>query len=57
MDVIKQLAMPRSTPLMSNAKITRARNMARQGRTISEIAEALNVSVSTLQSAIDPKKS
>jgi len=57
MDEIKQLAMPRSTPLMSNAKITRARNMARQGRTISEIAEALNVSVSTLQSAIDPKKS
>lgn len=57
MDEIKQLAMPRSTPLMSNAKITRARNMARQGRTISEIAEALNVSVSTLQSAIDSTKS
>lgn len=52
MDKIKQLAMPRTTPLMSNAKVTRARNMFKQGRTISEIAEALDVSVSTLQKAM-----
>ena len=52
MDRIKQLAMPRSTPLMSNAKVNRARNMFSQGRTISEIAEALDVSVSTLQKAM-----
>lgn len=52
MDKIKQLAMPRATPLMSNAKVTRARNMFKQGRTISEIAEALDVSVSTLQKAM-----
>lgn len=53
MDQIKQLAMPRSTPLMSNAKVNRARNMFSQGRTISEIAEALDVSVSTLQKAME----
>ena len=52
MDKIKQLAMPRTSPLMSNAKVTRARNMFKQGRTISEIAEALDVSVSTLQKAM-----
>lgn len=52
MDQIKQLAMPRSTPLMSNAKIARAKSMQKQGRTQSEIAEALDVSVSTLEKAL-----
>ena len=52
MDHIKQLSMPRSQPLMSNAKISRARTMLNQGRTTSEIAEALDVSISTLQKAL-----
>lgn len=52
MDHIKQLSMPRSSPVMSPAKITRARNMLKQGRTTSEVAEALDVSVSTLQKAL-----
>lgn len=52
MDHIKQLSMPRSSPLMSDAKIARARNMFNQGRTREEVAEALNVSVSTLQKAM-----
>lgn len=52
MDYLKQLSMPRSQPVMSNAKISRARSMLKQGRTTSEIAEALNVSVSTLQKAL-----
>ena len=52
MDHIKQLSMPRSQPLMSNAKISRARVMMNQGRTTAEIAEALDVSISTLQKAL-----
>lgn len=52
MDHIKQLSMPRSSPVMSPAKITRARNMLRQGRTTAEVAEALDVSVSSLQKAL-----
>ena len=52
MDHIKQLSMPRTSPIMSPAKITRARNMLKQGRTTSEVAEALEVSVSSLQKAL-----
>ena len=52
MDHIKQLAMPRSSPIMSPAKVTRAKNMLKQGRTTSEVAEALGVSVSSLQKAL-----
>lgn len=53
MDQIKQLSMPRSTPIMSQAKITRAKSMFRQGRTTAEVAEALDVSVSSLQRALE----
>lgn len=52
MDHIKQLSMPRSQPIMSNAKISRARIMLGQGRTTAEVAEALDVSISTLQKAL-----
>ena len=52
MDHIKQLSMPRNQPLMSNAKVSRARTMLNQGRTTAEIAEALDVSISTLQKAL-----
>ena len=52
MDKVKQYAMPRTEKLMSTAKINRAKAMLKQGRTNAEIAEALNVSVSTLQKAL-----
>jgi len=52
MDHVKQLAMPRNSPVMSQAKISRARNMLKQGRTTQEVAEALGVSTSTLQKAL-----
>lgn len=52
MDYIKQLSMPRSQPVMSNAKVTRARAMLNQGRTTAEVAEALDVSISTLHKAL-----
>lgn len=53
MDVVKQYAMPRQNQVMSDAKVSRAKAMLRQGRTTSEIAEALNVSTSTLQRALE----
>ncbi len=53
MDKVKTYAMPRTGKIMSQAKISRARAMMRQGRTTSEIAEALNVSVSTLRKALE----
>lgn len=56
MDQVKQYALPKPERAMSDAKINRARAMMRQGRTTSEIAEALNVSTSTLQKALNPKE-
>lgn len=55
MDKVKQLAMPKPNQVMSDAKVSRARAMLKQGRTTSEIAEALNVSTSTLQRALSGK--
>lgn len=52
-DVVRQYAMPRNQRVMSSAKISRAKSMVRQGRTNEEIAEALGVSVSTLNKAIN----
>lgn len=53
MDKVKQRAMPRQSTVMSDAKISRARSMMRQGSTVSEVAEALGVSVSTVQNALN----
>lgn len=52
MDKIKEYSMPRTNKLMSPAKISRAKSMIKQGRDQQEIAEALGVSVSTLQKAL-----
>ena len=52
MDKVKEYSMPRGSKAMSPAKISRAKAMLKQGRTTAEVAEALNVSVSTLQKAI-----
>lgn len=48
MDLVKQLATPRQTPTISRQDQTRARAMQAAGHTLSEIAGALGVSVSTL---------
>ena len=47
--------MPRKTNGLSPAKLARAKSMLRQERQLTDIAEALNVSVSTLQKALNPK--
>lgn len=53
MDKVREYSMPKNQRAMSAAKISRAKAMRRQGRTTSEIAEALGVSTSTLQKALE----
>lgn len=53
MDKVREYSMPKNQRVMSAAKISRAKSMRRQGRTTSEIAEALGVSTSTLQRALE----
>jgi len=45
---LKQLAMPRTTTTLSNAKVQRIKNMSNKGYTTSEIANALGISSSTV---------
>lgn len=50
---VKELSMPRATPVMSDLKILRAENMLRQGHTQAEVADALGVSTSSLTKALN----
>ena len=50
---VKELATPRTTTVMSSAKLARANSMLLSGYTQAEVAAALGVSVSTLSYAID----
>lgn len=52
LDRVKELATPRVTVLMTDAKTTRAKSMAIAGYTQAEIADALGVSLSTLKTAL-----
>lgn len=52
LDLIKQLATPRTTTLMSPAKTNRAKTLLNAGYTQAEVAEALGVSVSTLSNSL-----
>lgn len=52
MDTVKKYAMPKNRPVMSAAKISRAKAMLNRGETTYDVAEALGVSISTLQEAI-----
>lgn len=53
LDEVKQLAMPRNTVGMSSAKVSRAKAMQARGYTLAEIADAMGVSVSTVNKALD----
>lgn len=50
---VKQLVMPRSQTTLSPAKIARARSYAERGYTRAQIAEALGVSTSVIQRALE----
>lgn len=49
---IRELATPRSRPLMTSTKIQRAKNMQNAGLTQAEIADALGVSLTTLKDSL-----
>ena len=51
-DRVRQLATPRSNKGMSSAKVARAKSMLNKGYTQSEVANMLDVSVSTLVNAV-----
>lgn len=51
-DHVKELATPRDRPVMTDAKISRAKAMLASGYTQAEIADALGVPGSTLDSAL-----
>lgn len=52
LDALKKQAMPRTNKVMSTSKIARAKALDRNGYTLAEIADALGVSVSTVQSVL-----
>lgn len=56
LDVVKELATPREKQVMTTAKLSRAKSMLVNGHSQSEIAAALGVSVSTLDSSLNPPK-
>ena len=51
MDVVRELATPKSAKLMTPTKTTRAKSMLASGYTRAEVAQALGVSLSTLDEA------
>ena len=52
LDRIKNYATPRNYPVLTEAKLSRARALMNNGKTYSEIAEALGISVSTVARAL-----
>ena len=52
LDIVQSYATPRSQSIMTPSKITRAKIYLAQGRAMSEIADALGVSVSTLSKTL-----
>lgn len=53
LDKVKELATPRTTLKMTDAKATRARSMLASGYTQAEVADALGVSLTTLKTTIE----
>lgn len=55
LNVIKELATPRERTVMSDSKILRAKAMLNSGASQADVAAALGVPTSTLDSALNPK--
>ena len=49
MDTVKTLAMPKTTPKLTSAKMTRAKSMLASGYTQAEVADALGIGLTTLK--------
>lgn len=54
--VIRDLATPRKATVMTSVKLNRAKAMLNSGATLSEVAAALGVPLSTLNSSLTPKE-
>ena len=54
LDVLRKLATPKETNVLSDAQISRIKAYANSGRTQQEIAESLGISVSTVRKALNP---
>lgn len=52
---VRALAMPRSSPVLSTAEAARAQSMLDRGATRAEVADAIGVSISTLDTKTDVK--
>lgn len=55
LNIIKELATPRERTEMSSTSVTRARAMLKSGASQADVAAALGVSTSTLDTALNPK--
>jgi len=53
MDTVKVLALPKTAPKMTSAKMVRAQSMLRSGFTQAEVAEALGVGLTTLKVSLN----
>jgi hypothetical protein len=53
-ETVRKLATPRPDKLMTDAKTSRARQMLARGATRSEVADALGVSITTLETSVNP---
>lgn len=56
LDKLRKLATPKETNVLSDAKISRIKAYANSGRTQTEIAEALGISVSSVRKVLNPKE-
>jgi hypothetical protein len=55
LNIIKELATPRERTVMSDSMLSRARGMMKTGASQADVAAALGVPTSTLDSALNPK--
>lgn len=53
MDVVRELATPKTAKLMTSAKTNRAKSMLASGYTREQVAKHLGVSLTTLDTAVD----
>ncbi len=51
-DKLRELATPRKNPVMTSIMTTRAKNMLNSGATLAEVADALGIPVSTIESGV-----
>lgn len=54
-DILKQKAMPRNTPVLRTSQVNKIKAMANSGYSLTDIADAIGVSVTTISNTLNPK--